>query len=651
MSPICGFYKGYYVEMYYRKKQAIQADIKKYCWLILIIFLAGCDQRELAKQIPVEAFFAGPAKTSFLISPDGTSISYLKPYNGRLNIFIQTLDDKKITQITRETDRSVSYYFWANNNELLYLKDMMGNDRIQLHVANKDGSGSREIFSEDKARIRFINPIRIWDNQLLIALNKRDSSVFDAYKLNINTRKLTLAVRNPGNITNWYADHEGKIRMAVASDGVNETLLFRNSEDESFRSVVTNNFKTSISPIGFGIDNKSRIYALSNQNRDKKALVEFDCNTGKEYKTIFERKDADVIEGEYFNKKKLDYAVYETWRKERYYFDPEIKAIYQELEKQMPNSEIRITDRDLAGKQYLIRISTDKVPGVSYLYTSSNRNLVKLSDANPALKESEMCEMKPISYKSRDGLIIHGYLTYPKGLKPYSLPVVVMPHAGPSSRNSWGFNSEVQFLANRGYAVLQMNYRGSTGYGKEFWAAGFKKWGTDMQNDITDGVKWLIGEGIANPKRIAIYGSSFGGYSALHGMCFQPGLYACGASYSGPINLFNFVKESAPYIRPSLQMYYEMVGIPEKDPDYFRAVSPVFHTDLIRNPILIAQGGKDHRVNVNEINQFVKELKKRKIPITYFLKEDERHYFRIQENRYEFYRKLEKFLADNIGKK
>ena len=634
--------------MYYKRIQTIQAYIY---WLILIVFFAGCDQRELAKQIPIEAFFAGPTQTSFLISPDGTSISYLKPYNGRLNIFIQTLDGKEVTRITKEIDRSVSYYFWINNNELLYLKETIGNDRIQLHVVSRDGSRSREILSEEKARIRFINPARILDNQLLIALNKRDSTVFDAYKLNVETRKLTLAVRNPGNITNWYADPSGKLRMAVASDGVNETLLFRNSENESFRSVVTNNFKTSILPVGFGTDNKSRIYALSNQNRDKKALVEFDCNTGKESHVIFERKDADVIEADYSNKKNLGYALYETWKKERYYFDPEVKKVYEDLEKKMPNSEIRIADRDLSGKLFLIRVFTDKTPGISYLYTSSNRKLSMISDVNTELRETEMCDMKPISYKTRDGLTIHGYLTFPKGMKPYSLPVVVIPHAGPSSRNSWGFNSEAQFLANRGYAVLQMNYRGSTGYGKEFWAAGFKKWGTDMQNDITDGVKWLIDEGIANPKRIAIYGSSFGGYSALHGMCFQPGLYACGASYSGPINLFNYVKESAPYIRPTLQMYYEMVGIPEKDPDYFRAVSPVFHADLIRDPILIAQGGKDPRVNVNETNQFVKELKKRQIPITYILKEDERHYFRIQENRYEFYRKLEKFLADNIGRK
>jgi len=627
--------------------------MKSFCWLILFVLLGGCNQGELAKQIPLEDFFIEPVKTSFLISPDGEYISYLQPYKNRLNIFIQSIDGKSVTRISGETDRNISYYFWANNNELLYLKDRTGNNRVHsLYAVNRDGKNTRELLSEENTRLRFINPTKIWNNKLLIALNKRDSSVFDAYRLNINDRKLTLAVQNPGNITNWYTDQAGKLRMAISSDGVNETLLFRNSENDPFKSVVTNNFKTSIVPIGFCMDNPSCIYALSNQNRDKTALVEFNCKTGKEHKEIFSREDVDIIEGGYSTKKKkMVYAIYETWKKERHYLDNEIKTIYLNLEKQLPNTEIRIVDQDSVSKKFIVRTFTDKTPGAFYLYTSSDQKLIKLSDVNSSLKESEMCEMKPVTYQSRDGLTINGYLTLPKGVKPYHLPVVVMPHVGPSSRNSWGFNSEVQFLANRGYAVFQINFRGSTGYGRKFWIAGFKKWGTGIQNDITDGVKWLIKEGVANPKRIAIYGSGFGGYSALYGLCFQPGLYACGASYSGLINLFTYMKGSPPYIKPYLPMYYEMVGDPEKDADYFRAVSPVFHTDKIRDPVLIAQGGKDPRVNVNETNQFVKELKKRQIPVTYILKEDERHYFRDQDNRREFYRKLEDFLADNIGKK
>jgi dipeptidyl aminopeptidase/acylaminoacyl peptidase len=622
----------------------------KYFCLIVWIVVAGCSRQDTVRQISLEDFFTDPVKTSYLISPDGKHISYLQSYKSKLNIFIQSADGKKVSRITNEIDRDVSYYFWANNNELIYLKDKTNSDRVHLWVVSKDGKTSREVLSEDNIRLKFINPTRIWNDELLISLNKRDSTVFDAYRLNIRDNKLVLAVQNPGNITNWYTDQEGKLRMAISSDGTNETLLYRDSESDAFRPVITNNFKTLLAPISFSGDNKETIYALSNQGRDKTALIEFDCKKGREKREIFSSAVADVIDGVHsVRRKTLLYAIYETWKKQRYYLDAEKKAVFADLEKKFPDTELTIVDRDSSLKKFIVKTYTDKTPGAHYLYTLSDHKIVKLSDINPLLKEDEMCEMKPISYKSRDGLEINGYLTIPKGTNGLDLPVVVLPHGGPSSRVSWEFNPEVQFLANRGYAVFQMNFRGSTGYGKEFWTAGFKKWGTDMQNDITDGVKWLIDENIADPERIAIYGSSFGGYSALHGLCFQPKLYACGASYSGLTNLFTYMKSTPPYVKPSLEMYYEMVGDPERDADYFRAVSPVFHTDKIQVPVLIAQGGKDPRINVNGTNQFVKELKKRQVPVSYLLKDEERHTFKNQANRREFYRKLEELLTNNIG--
>jgi dipeptidyl aminopeptidase/acylaminoacyl peptidase len=233
----------------------------------------------------------------------------------------------------------------------------------------------------------------------------------------------------------------------------------------------------------------------------------------------------------------------------------------------------------------------------------------------------------------------------PKGDQNKNLPVIVMPHGGPDTRNTWTYNSEVQFLANRGYAVFQMNFRGSTGYGKEFWSAGFKQWGGRIQQDITDGVHWLIKEGVADPKRIGIYGYSFGGYSALWGLCFQSDLYACGVSYSGLSNLYAYLKAIPPYYRPYRLMIEEMVGSPKQDAEYLQGASPVFHTDKIKVPLLIAQGAKDQRVTVTETNQLVKELRKRKVKVTYLLKENEGHLFRNEENRLDFYDRLEKFLA------
>jgi len=252
--------------------------------------------------------------------------------------------------------------------------------------------------------------------------------------------------------------------------------------------------------------------------------------------------------------------------------------------------------------------------------------------------------MTPITYQSRDGRQINGYLTLPPAMKGTRVPVIVYPHGGPSARSKWGFNPVVQFFANRGFAVFQVNYRGSSGYGKAFWSAGFKEWGGKVQDDITDGVHWLIDEGIADPKRIGIYGAGFGGYSALHGACFKSDIYACAASYSGFTNLFTYLKEIPPHLTPYLQMYYEIIGNPETEPGLIKAMSPVFHSENIDIPVFIAQGGRDSRSAVNETNQFVQKLRKRNIPITYMLREEEGRYFRNEENRIQLYRELGDFF-------
>jgi dipeptidyl aminopeptidase/acylaminoacyl peptidase len=258
-----------------------------------------------------------------------------------------------------------------------------------------------------------------------------------------------------------------------------------------------------------------------------------------------------------------------------------------------------------------------------------------------------MVAMKPISYRSRDGLMIHGYLTLPRG-GGKNLPLIVNPHGGPWSRDVWGYNPEVQFLANRGYAVLQVNFRGSTGYGRKFWEASFKQWGKAMQDDITDGVRHVVKEGFADPKRVGIYGISYGGYATLAGLAFTPELYACGVDYVGPSNLFTLLKTIPPYWKPILEMLYEQIGHPEKDKALLEAASPALHADKMRAPLMIAQGAKDPRVNVEESNQMVAALKKRGVEVEYMLKENEGHSFSNEENRLEFYEAMERFLAKHL---
>jgi dipeptidyl aminopeptidase/acylaminoacyl peptidase len=280
---------------------------------------------------------------------------------------------------------------------------------------------------------------------------------------------------------------------------------------------------------------------------------------------------------------------------------------------------------------------------------SETNELSKIADISPWLNEDDLAEMKPISYQSRDGLTIHGYLTLPKGYEAKNLPVVINPHGGPWHRDYWGFNPEVQLLANRGYAVLQMNFRGSTGYGKEFWLKSVKQWGRSMQDDITDGVNWLINKGIADPERIAIYGGSYGGYATLAGLTFTPDVYACGIDYVGVSNMFTFMNTIPPYWEPMRELFYELVGDPVEDSLLLAEVSPVFHADKIQVPLFIAQGANDPRVNKAESDQMVEALKQRGIEVEYMVKDNEGHGFRNEENRFDFYRAMDAFLAEHIG--
>ena len=347
----------------------------------------------------------------------------------------------------------------------------------------------------------------------------------------------------------------------------------------------------------------------------------------------------------------MSFVVYETWKKEKYFLDDSTKMLYKDLDKLLPNTESRIIDRDKAENTFIVRTFTDRNPGSIYLYFYETGKLKKLSDLNSAIKQEEMSPMQAISYTTRDSLIIHGYLTLPLNKSKEKLPVVVLPHDGPGSRNTWGYNPEVQFLANRGYAVLQVNYRGSAGYGKAFTASGFKQWGCKIQNDITDGVNWLIAKKIADPKRIAIYGTGFGGNIALNALYAKDHNYVCAASNSGVINLFTYLKSIPPFMKPNLQMYYEVIGNPLTDVEPMRQSSPLFQVDKINKPVFISQNIKDPNINSGETLQFVKNLQKKNIPVTYLESDGDFFFGKNVEQRQKLYTSLEQFLEVNLKKK
>lgn len=623
--------------------------------MIFVLALSSCCNKEIEKapKIALEDFFKNPQKTSYQISPDGQYFSFMAPYKDRLNIFVQKIGSDSAVRLTSEEARDLAGYFWANNERILYLKDAGGDENYALYGINIDGSNAMALTEMPGVRTQFIDDLKDIDDQVIIGLNKRIPQIFDPYRLNIETGEMEMLAENPGNIQGWMTDHEGKLRIAIGIvDGVNSSFMYRETEEDEFEEILVTSFKDALSPYFFTFDNKL-VYGVSNLDRDKQVPVIFDPKTCEIKEVLFENDEYDVDGLSYSRKRKvLTYASYTGDKSHKHFFDDELKGIYANLEEKLPGYEVVITDNDEVEENFIVRTYSDKSLGAYYIYKKATDVLEKIVEVSPWIDENHMADMLPIRYQSRDGLTIHGYLTLPKGYTmetAKNLPVVINPHGGPWARDRWGFNPEIQFLANRGYVVMQMNFRGSTGFGKEFWQSSFKQWGLKMQDDISDGVQWLIDQGIADPERVAIYGASYGGYATLAGMAFTPDLYAAGVDYVGVSNLFSFMNTIPPYWEPMLKMMHEMVGDPVADSIQMRKTSPVFHADKITSPLFVAQGANDPRVNIDESDQIVKALEDKGVTVEYMVKDNEGHGFRNQENQFDFYGAMEKFLAKHLG--
>jgi len=613
-------------------------------FLTLGLSLAAGSGAGTPKPIPVRDFFRNPERSGFALSQNGKFLSWLEPYRNRLNVYVRPLAGGRARRVTAETARDLAGYFWKGDR-ILYEKDFGGDENFHLVSVGLDGKDLKDLTPGEKLTAQVVDQLPDDDRHLLVSHNRRDPQVFDVFRIDVKTGEERLVARNPGNITGWLTDHAGQLRVAIATDGVDSSVLYRDKETDPFRTLLTTSFKETVAPLFFTFDNQ-RLFVASNRGRDRTAIFEFDPVTAKEGKLLFEHPEVDVDELGYSRKRKVLTSVrFTTWKDQRVILDPQTQAMFKTVEAQLPGYEVDFSASDQAEDKFIVVSYNDRTQGKRYLFDLATGKLTFLAEIAPWLKEGDLAEMKPVSYTSRDGLTIHGYLTLPKGVPPKLLPVVVNPHGGPWARDSWGYNPEVQFLANRGYAVFQPNFRGSTGYGRSFWEASFKQWGNTMQNDVTDGVQWLIGQGIADPRRVAIYGGSYGGYCTLAGITFTPDLYAAAVDYVGVSNLFTFMTTIPPYWKPFLAMMYEMVGNPEQDKAMLTAFSPVFHVDRIRTPLFIAQGANDPRVNQAESDQMVAALKKRGVAVEYMVKADEGHGFQNEENRLEFYEAMETFLA------
>jgi len=626
--------------------------------LTVLIVIAGCNSCSRVKENPaplidMKLFFKNGEKENFQISPDGKYYSYIAGYKDILNVYVQKIGDNNAVRVSNDTLRSIWNYFWKGDR-IVYLQDVGGDENYQLFSVTVTGDDLKALTPFPGYRTGVLDILHFVpgkEKEMLILINKRDKQYFDPYLINIETGKLTLMYENKQNFDSWFTDNIGVIRMATRTDGVNVSYMYRNTENDAFSELLTTSFKETFNPQSFNADNKN-IYVLSNIGKDKITLIEYDPVAKKEVKEIYAQPDYDLRGLIYDKKKKMIANVYWSGEKdEDYYFDKQRDTIISRLLQQFKGHKVYFSSLDDEMKNGIVKVYSDRLRDIYYVYNFTSGEIKEIANPCPWLKEEDMAYMKPITYKSRDGLTIHGYLTLPKGIKAKNLPLVVNPHGGPWYRDGWYYNPEVQFLANRGYAVVQMNFRGSTGYGKKFWEASFKQWGKKMQDDITDGVEYLKKEGIADPERIAIYGGSYGGYATLAGVAFTPDLYTCAVDYVGVANLFTFMKTVPPYWKPYVDQFHEMVGDPVKDSLLFVEASPVLHADKIKAPLFIAQGANDPRVNKAESDQMVAALKKRGIEVEYMVKNNEGHGFLNQNNQFDFYGAMEKFLDKHMKQK
>ncbi|VFR46508.1 putative peptidase [plant metagenome] len=617
----------------------------------------GLAHAQPAPLLPLEDFFANPQRGYFNISDDGNMLGFMEPTSldgqpARMNIHVQSIQDGKPSgeprRLTSETARDIGGYFWKGSGTVLYAKDFGGDENFHVLAVDVKSGKVTDLTPFDGARAMITDDLEDDPDHVLISHNHRNPQAFDVYRVNVHTGESTRVAENPGNIIGWQTDHAGRVRAALASDGLNTVLLYRDSEDEAFRPLITTDYKTQVTPALFTFDDK-RLYALSNRGRDRLALVEIDPAKPDAETVLFEPDEVDLDGVGYSRLRKvLTVAAYQTDLPRRKFFDKQTEALHAAIAKQLPDYEFTLQSGTRAEDRYIVAAYNDRTPGARYLYDVKANTLSKLADINPKLPEARMARIQPVTYQSRDGLTLHGYLTLPPGREAKDLACVVNPHGGPWARDSWGFNAETQFLANRGFCVLQINFRGSTGYGRKFWEAGFGQWGLAMQDDITDGVHWLVKQGIADPKRIGIYGGSYGGYATLAGVTFTPDLYAAAVDYVGVSNLFTFMNTIPPYWAPLMPKFHEMVGHPERDKERLAATSPALHVDRIKTPLFIAQGARDPRVNKAESDQVVEALKKRGVEVEYMVKDNEGHGFHNDENKFAFYRAMEAFLKEHL---
>ncbi len=553
--------------------------------------------------------------------------------------------------VTKDRERGIRIYLWAEDNEhIVYLQDIGGDEDWRIHATDPKTEKTRDLTPFENVQAQLLAKNKHFPDTLLVGLNKEDPQVHDVYRLSVSSGELDLVAKNPGNVARWVADRDFKVRGALAATPEGGfDLLFRETEEAGWHTLVSWGPEEALNsgPVGFTGDGK-RMYLLDSRHTNTAQLVALDLESSATEALVGDERydvgevlvhpDTYEVQAVAVQKARVEWTV----------LDESVREDFETIEK-LNRGDFAVASRDRADERWLVAFTVDDGGASYYSYDRRKKEGTHLFDARPDLAGYTLARMEPISFTSRDGLTIEGYLMLPPGTASQGLPMVLNVHGGPWARNGWGYDPEAQWLANRGYACLQINYRGSTGYGKDFLNAGNKEWGAKMHDDLVDGVRWAVGEGIADPERVAIYGGSYGGYAALAGATFTPEVFRCAVDIVGPSNLLTLIKTIPPYWSTLLGIFHERVGNPDTEEEFLKSRSPLFFVDRIKIPMLIAQGANDPRVKRAESEQIVAAMEEKGIDHEYLLFEDEGHGFARPENRLKFYAVAERFLAKHLG--
>jgi dipeptidyl aminopeptidase/acylaminoacyl peptidase len=609
---------------------------------------------ETAPLVPREVLFGNPEKVQPRISPDGKRLAYIAPVNGVLNVWVGDIGagEDSFKPVTKDTERGIRAFFWAQDNaRLLYVQDVGGDENWRLYDTELATGTTRDLTPFENVQAQLIAEEKAFPTELLVGLNKDNPQLHDVYHLDLDSGELEMVLQNPG-IVGFVADGEMRVRAGLQprpDGGMN--LVGRRpgatvDQWEVFLEVDSDD-ALGTAPIGFTADGNS-LYLLSSVDANASRLLRVDLTSG--VATVLAEDPKYDVGGvmSHPDTKEIQMVSFTKARTEHVVLDPTIADDIEAIGAIQPG-DMTFLGRDHADRTWLVAFTVDDGPVAYYAWDREAKKSTFLFHHQPALSGYTLASMEPFSFTARDGLEIHGYLTFPTGAERRDLPAVLMVHGGPWARDSWGLNAEAQWLANRGYVAVQVNFRGSTGYGKEFVNAGNKQWAAAMHDDLIDAVEHVVGQGWVDRKRVAISGGSYGGYAALVGATFTPDVFCCAVDVVGPSNLKTLIESIPPYWAPIVAQFHERVGNPETEETLLWERSPLSRVHEIKIPILVAQGANDPRVKQAESEQIVNAMKEKGIDHVYLLFADEGHGFAKPENRMAFFKTAERFLARYLG--